>query len=340
MFKIWKEGVKLVLIKNPYYFEFDEHNIRLPYLDAISVTFITDKQTAFLEFMKGNLDIISGIDASYKDELITRNGNLNPKYKGKIKMLSRPYLNTEYLGFLVDNTNSSNNNPLLNKKIRQAINYGFDRVKMIKYLRNNIGEPGLNGFIPKGMPGFDSTLKGYEYNTDKARQLLKEAGYPDGKGLPNIKLYTTSSYLDICEFIQYQLSEIGINLKIEVNQAATLRSMIAKSEVPFFRGSWIADYPDAENYLMLFYSPNFCPKGSNYTHFYNKDYDKLFEKANQERNDSIRFKLYRKMDEIIIEEAPVVILYYDRVLRFVKNNITGLVINPINLLDLRRVKKG
>jgi len=335
-FQMWKEGVKLVLLKNPYYFEYDGQ-FRLPYLDAVAVTFVVDKQTAFLEFIKGNLDILSGIDAGYKDELLTGSGRLNPKYHNRIKMISQPYLNTEYLGFLVDK--SLDNNPLAEKKIRQAINYGFDRVRMMRYLRNNIGHPGVHGFIPLGMPGADISPQGYNYNPDKARRLLREAGYPNGKDLPEIKLSTTSSYLDICEFIQHQLAEIGIKLKIEVNQAATLRSMIAKSEVPFFRGSWIADYPDAENYLMLFYSPNFCPRGSNYTHFSNPDFDALYEKAIAETNDSLRFKLYYKMDEIIIEEAPVVVLYYDRVLRFVKYDIEGIGSNPINLLDLRKVRK-
>ncbi len=338
-FKMWKEGVKLVLLKNDNYFEYDNDK-RLPYLDAVAVTFIADKQTAFLEFVKGNLDIISGIDASYKDELLTRNGKLNPKYESTINMFSQPYLNTEYLGFLVDaNSKTCKDNPLLDKRIRQAINYGFDRVKMMRYLRNNIGQAAINGFIPLGMPGFDSSLIGYNYNPDKARNLLSEAGYQNGEGLPDITLSTTSSYLDICEFIQHQLADLGINLKIEVNQAATLRSMIAKSEVPFFRGSWIADYPDAENYLMLFYSPNFCPRGSNYTHFSNKEFDNLFEKARTQTNDSIRYNLYNKMDKIIIDEAPVVILYYDNVLRFVKNNITDIGSNPINLLDLKKVNK-
>ena len=96
--------------------------------------------------MKGNLDFISGIDASYKDEVLYRDGTLNEKYKGKIILNTQPYLNTEYLGFLMEDA--------LPLKIRQAINYGFDRVKMLKYLRNNIGTPALQGFVPKGLPSF------------------------------------------------------------------------------------------------------------------------------------------------------------------------------------------
>jgi peptide/nickel transport system substrate-binding protein len=115
--------------------------------------------------------------------------------------------------------------------------------------------------------------------------------------------------------------------------------MIAKSEVTFFRGSWIADYPDAENYLSLFYSKNFAPKGPNYTHFKNAGYDSLFEKARSEVNDSIRFEYYRAMDKIIVNEAVVIVLYYDKALRFTQNNIFDLGTNPMNLLTLKRVKK-
>ncbi len=339
-FKMWKEGVKLVLVKNEKYFEFDGDK-RLPYLDAVAISFLIDKQSSFLEFIKGNLDFMSGIDASYKDEFLTNKGTLNPKYEGKFKMITEPYLNTEYLGILMDSTSPElRNSPLKLKKIRQAISYGFDRKKMMKFLRNNIGNPGLYGFVPCGLPSFDTAeVKGYNYNPDKSRQLLEQAGFPNGKGLPDITLSISASYLDLCQFIQHQLEEVGFKVKIDVNPPATLREMIAKSKVTFFRGSWIADYPDAENYLSLFYSPNFCPKGPNYTHFSNKDYDKLYERSLSEVNDSVRYSLYKQMDRIIIDEAPVVVLFYDQVLRFTQKNIEGLGSNPMNLLTLKRVRK-
>ena len=85
-----------------------------------------------------------------------------------------------------------------------------------------------------------------------------------------IILSTTSSYLDLCEYIQNQLQDIGLKVRVEVSPASTHRQMVATSKLNFFRGSWIADYPDAENYLSLFYSKNFCPNGPNYTHFKNE----------------------------------------------------------------------
>lgn len=340
-FQMFKEGVKLVLLKNPKYFEKDESGNRLPYLDAISVSFIIDKQSVFLEFIKGNLDFMSGIDASYKDELLTSTGGLKDKYKNRVNLYTQPYLNTEYLGILHDTSNPvMKGNPLNNIKIRQAINYGFDRSKMIRYLRNGIGIPGTKGIIPPGLKGFEKESDyGYSYNPEFSKRLLAEAGYPGGIGLPSITLFTNSSYLDITQFIQSQLSLIGFNIKIDVSPPGTLRENMAQARVPFFRGSWIADYPDAENYLSLFISTNKSPIGPNYTHFNNKEYDDLYFTALRYSEDSIRARLYTQMDSLMMKESPVVILYYDQVLRFAGKNIHGLGSNPLNLLDLKRVVK-
>ena len=334
-FQLWKENTKLIMRKNPNYFETDNTGNRLPYLDGIAITFIIDKQTVFLEFIKGNLDFMNSLDASYKDELLTQTGQLRSKYNSNINMHSQPYLNTEYLGFLMDN----NNSPLKDKRIRQAINYGFDRRKMMKYLRNNVGMPGCYGFIPKGLPGFDTSLVCYEYNPQKALQLLSDAGYPNGKGLPTIKLSTTSTYLDLCKYIQQQLSIIGINIDVDVNPPGALREQIAQSKSNWFRGSWIADYPDAENYLSLFYSDNFCPKGPNYTHYSNNKFDQLYTRAKSTTCDSTRLKLYKEMNKLIMDEVPVVVLYYDQILHFTHKNISGIQSNAMNSLNLKYVVK-
>ncbi len=339
-FKLWHEGEKLVLRRNENYFEYDLDSVRLPYLDAVAVTFIKDKQSEFLEFILGNLDFISGVHASYKDELLTRDGELRPKYEDKIKMYTQPYLNTEYLGILVDTSKANvKNSPLKIREIRQAINYGFDRVKMMKNLRNNLGTPALQGFIPQGLPSFSTEVRGYYYNPGRARQLLIRAGFPGGKGLDEILLTSTSDYLDLFEFIQHELAHIGIKIRIEVSPGATFREGVAHSRLNFFRGSWIADYPDAENYLALFYSKNFSPGGPNTTHFSNPEFDRLYEKSFTLTDDEERFALYRKMDQLIMDEAVVVPLYYDKVVRFTGKNISGISPNPLNLLNLKYVRK-
>lgn len=336
--KTWKENVKLVFLKNEHYFEFEGQN-RLPYLDAVAVTFLIDKQSAFLEFVKGNLDLLSGLDPSYKDELLTREGKLNEKYTSRFNLQTQPYLNTEYLGMLVDTTlEIVKSSPLRFKMIRQAMNLGFDRIKMIRYLRNNIGVPGYAGIIPPGMPAHDSTFIAFDYEPEEARRLIRESGYKPGD-IPEITLHTTAEYVDIFKYFQHQMEEIGLKINIEVNPAATLMQMKANSRINLFRASWIADYPDEENYLSLFSSSNLAPGGPNYSRFQNRIYDSLYQKSQRTPDASERTNLYRQMNRLIIEEAPIVILYYDQVLRFTQKNIVNLGSNPLNLLSLKRVKK-
>lgn len=334
--QMWEEGVKLVMRKNPNYFETDSTGKRLPYIDAVAVSFIVDKQSVFMEFMKGSLDFMSGVDPSYKDALLTKEGRLNPEYADKVRLITGPYLNTEYLGFNLKPTEGVN--PLMDKRIRQAINYGFDREKMMKYLRNNMGYAGDGGFVPRGMPSYaPECTGGYDYNPQKAFQLLAEAGYPNGKGLPPITLTVSAQYADLCQYIQHELEQIGITLNIDVAQAAQQREMMRSYQLPFFRASWICDYPDAENQMSLFYSKNLQPNGSNYTHYVNPAFDQLYEKSQHCTKDSLRTEYYMRMDSMLVDDAPFVILYYDKVARFVQKRVHGMGTNPVNMLDLRRV---
>ena len=340
-FKYWKEGEILVLLKNEKYWEI-ENGIRLPFLDAVRSTFISEKQTAFMEFIKKKLDFFNSIDGSYRNDILTKSGKITNKYKGKFQLITGPYLNTEYLGMLVDSNKAIvKTSPLKIKKIRKAINYAIDRKKMIKYLRNSIGTPGHAGFIPKGMPGFNmDAVNGYQYDPKRAKALLVEAGFPNGENLAPITLQTNTSYKDLIEFVQGELNNIGIKCKVEVNQSSSLRELISKNSVNFFRGSWVADYPDAENYLSVFYSKNFVPNGPNYTSFENKQFDHLFETAFSEINNEKRYAMYREMDKIVMQESPVIILYYDQRINLYQNNISGISNNAQNLLTLKRVKKG
>lgn len=332
-FKLWEENVKLVLRKNPKYFEKDESGNQLPYLEAVAITFLPDKQSGFLQFVQGKLDFISGLDPSYKDEILTQRGDLQPKYAKSVNLITGPYLNTEYLGFRMDGSDKS----ILDKRIRQALNYGFDRKKMVLYLRNNMGIPATSGMIPEGLPGFDN-IKGYDYNPDKARELV--ADYTKETGItPKIMLSSNATYADISEFLQREWQKSGLDVQIDMSPPSTLRQAISTGKVSFFRASWIADYPDAENYLSLFYSKNFTPNGPNYTHFKSAKFDALYEQASKEINDTKRYELYKKMDELVIAEAPVIPLFYDKVARFTGKNVTGLGINPLNMLSLKRVKK-
>ena len=335
IFKRWEENIKLVFRKNKKYFEKDLNGEKLPYLEAVAITFLPDKQSEFLQFAQGNIDFVSGLDASYKDEILTANGQLRDLYKNQVNMIRGPYLNTEYLAFYMDSEISE----IQSELIRKAVNYGFDREKMMIYLRNGIGIPANGGFIPKGMPGYNETI-GFNYQPEKAKSLVAQFKTETGIENPEISITTTSNYLSFCEYIQKELQKTGLTVNIDVIPAATLKDAKANGKLAIFRASWVADYADAENYLSLYYSKNFAPNGPNYTHFKNELFDTWFQQSFTETNTKKRELLYSKMDSLVMQKAPVVPLFYDEVVRFTRENVSGLGINPINLLDLKRVKKN
>ena len=153
-----------------------------------------------------------------------------------------------------------------------------------------------------------------------------------------MNLSTTAEYADIGKFVQSQAEQIGLQCKMEVMPPATMRSMRSNGSLSFFRASWVADYPDAENYLSLFTTSNFSPGGPNYSHYSNPRFDRLYDKAMACTDEDVREAYYAEMDSLMMLDAPVVVLFYDEVLRFVNKRVEGLGSNPTNLLDLRKVR--
>lgn len=337
-FKYWDEGQALVLEKNKHYWEKDASGRALPYLDAVNISFADNKATEFLQFRQGQLSFINDIDPSFKDEVLTKKGDLRPDWKKKIVLQKHAYLNIEYFGILVDSTNPLvKNSPLKLKWIRQALNYAVDRTQLMLYMRNSIGTAANAGFVPEGLPSRNpSFVKGYTFQPEKAMALLAKAGFPNGKNMPVIKLLTIAQYADFASFAARQWQNIGIRVQVETIQKSLLLQQTAKSETGFFRGSWIADYPDAENFMAVFYSRN--PSPPNYTRYRNAAFDHLYETALEETNDSLRYQLYRQMDQIMIDDAPIVPLFYDQVIHLLQPNVKGLEANGLNLLELRRVR--
>ncbi len=334
----WDEGEAMIFHKNEQYWERDSTGKRLPYLDAVKISFFDNKATEFLQFRQGVLSFINDIDPSFKDEILTKNGELRKQWEGKILLKKHPYLNTEYFGILVDEKNPLVKNTATGiKAVRQAMNYAINRQQLMMYMRNSIGIPAEAGFVPGGLPSRNTELvKGYNYDPAKAKKLLADAGFPDGKNLPPIKLLTINIYADIASFAARQMEEVGIPVQVEVIQKSLLLEQTAKSQALFFRGSWIADYPDAENYMAMFYSKN--PAPPNYTRYKNPAVDILYEKALLENVDSVRYQLYRDMDQIVINDAPVIPIWYDMAFHLIQPNVEGFYPNALNLLELRRTK--
>lgn len=340
-FKSWEEGNRLIMLKNPHYFRRDQYGKPLPYLDAVQVSFIAEKNSELLSFQEGNLDFISfSGQPNLVDKILQKDGSIRLNFVGKYLVDKEQYMNTEYLGFVMDPAAYEDaNHPILNKQFRQAMNYAINRREMLAYLLSNLGRPGNQGFVPRALPSFHpEEVVGYSYDPDKAAELLAEAGYPGGEGLPEITLYSGTQSKDLLEYCQKQWEAIGIKVNIQINPVPTHKEMTENQRAPFFRGSWLADYPEAENYFSCFYSKNFAPNGPNKTHFTNAEFDALYEQALVETDRAKKFALYHQMDNLLIEEAPFVILYYDEILRVIQPNVTGLEPNAMNIPKLERTK--
>jgi len=336
----WEEGSFLLLHKNRTYFEFD-NEVRLPYLEGVFVEFIPSRLSAFVEFSQGGLDIINGVDNSYKDEVLNLDGSIKEEYANAYQFVLAPQLNTEYLGILVDTTEEvAKGHPLSDVRVRKALNYAIDREKMVKYLLNGMGFPVNAGFVPKGMPSHNpAVVRGFEYDLDTAKALLRAAGYPNGEGLPELVLNSTPNYQHISEYVQKAFANIGVKLSIQNLQGGALRREIYSTKINFWRASWIADYPDAENYLSLFYSANHSPGGPNTTHYRSQAFDDLYDASLTMTDDSARFALYNQMEQIMLEDAPIIPLYYDRMFRMIQPNVKGFRTNPMNHVVLKYVRK-
>ncbi len=339
-FKLWEENNALILNRNPAYWKIDSNGVQLPYLDVVHVSFISDRNVAFMTFRQKKFDFISGLDENSRDIIFNYDGSIKKEFSTKYDVQKIPYLNTEYLSINVDaSTYQDKNHPLLNKKVRQALNYAINKEQMVQFILNNVGKPGNSGFVPPVLFPSGKQTSGYQYDIKKAQQLLKDAGFGGGRNMKPLKIFTIARfpYKELAEFIQREWAKIGIKAEIEINTFAMHLQLSANSKLPLFRSSWQGDYPDPENYLTLFYSKSFSPDGPNRTHFKSDLFDQLYEQAQLEQDNTQRYDIYKQMDELVMKEAPVIVLWYDEVVRLTQKNVKGLETNAMNNLVLESV---
>jgi ABC-type transport system substrate-binding protein len=343
-FKLWDTGNVLLLHRNPSYWRHDAQNRALPYLDVVQISFIADRKTEFLTFLQGKLDFLSGIREGSRDLVMNTDGSVRADFKGRFTVQKAPYLNTEYLGFQLDSTNltgeqAAQGRALRDRRVRQALNFAINKPELLAYVLNHVGVPGTSGFVPAALPSFSlAKVPGYTYQPQRARQLLAAAGYGPGRPL-HLRLSTVAERKAVAEYLQKNWADVGVQVQIDINQSATQQELVDNGRAAFFSKSWLGDYPDAENYLSLFYSPNFSPGGPDKTHFKSAAYDALYNQARREQDAARRTALYQEMDRVIVAESPVISLCYDEVIRLTQNNVRGLTPNPMNQLLLERVHK-
>jgi peptide/nickel transport system substrate-binding protein len=343
-FKVWDEGNVLLYHRNPNYWRADAKGQPLPYLDAVAISFIADRKTEFLTFLQGKLDFLSGIREGSRDLILNPDGSVRADFQGRFNLQKAPYLNTEYLGFQLDSANltgeqARQGRALRDGRVRQALSYAINRPEMLAYVLNHVGQPGESGFVPAALPSFSpARVPGYTFQPQKARALLAAAGYGASRPL-QLRLSTVAERKAVAEYLQKNWADVGVQVQIDINQSAAQQELVDNGRAAFFSKSWLGDYPDAENYLALFYSPNFSPAGPDKTHYKSAEYDRLYTQAIREQNAARRTALYQQMDRLVVRDQPVISLYYDEIIRLTQRNVRGLTPNPMNQLLLERVRK-
>lgn len=335
----WEEEIKMVLRKNPRYHEKDTQGVNLPYLDAVNVTFVKNKQTAFMQFVAGSYDFFNGLEGSFKDELLTPQAQLKPKYAKKMGAIITPFLNTEYIGcYLGDSPNKTN--WLQDVHLRKSLLLSVDKDKLVRFFRNGLGVAGDQGFVPPQLNVQSSTI-GERSSIEAWDMAVKEfqlSNYSREKVKPEIKLSTTADYLDMMVFLQETWGRLGIKVKVDIQTGGMLRQLRDEGQLELFRGSWIADYPDAENFLACFYQPFQSPNGPNYTHFQDVTFDALYDQIESGAMSKIeRETQIAKANQILMDQVPVVPLYYDKSIRLIQPWVKGLENDAANRLVLKRV---
>jgi ABC-type transport system substrate-binding protein len=338
----WRADVRLVLRRNPRYFKRDPQGRRLPYLEHVVVRFLRDPKTAFWEFQRGRLDMLTGLDPAVLPQVLTPEGTLQPAFR-HYQLLRAPAHAIEYYGIQLDTTTEGGrNSPLARSRLlRQALNWAIDRERIIRHVLHGLATPAYYGVLPPGFPGFSEQTRGYGYDPERARRLLAAAGFPNGRGLPPLVLQLGANprTLSVAEAVQQQLAELGIRVELRQVSFPQHLSMVREGRCMLWRTNWIADYPDPENFLALFYSAYAAPGGPNTTRIRSSALDSLYERALAEPSQHRRFELYRRMEALVLQGAPWVFLYYPHVIRLLQPSVQGMHVDGSDRLVLEHVRK-
>jgi len=312
----WKHENELQLRANPKFFR------GKPAMSNVTMYMVNEKTTALAMYEQGQLDFIDNhsIPTLEKPRLAKQQGyKLVPQLRG------------EYYGFAVDRK------PFDNPKVRKAFALAIDRNVFPQILKG--GEQPASSWIPPGMPAHNTKI-GLSYNADEARRLLREAGYPDGKGLPPIVLgyNTDEDHKLVAEAIQSMWQRtLGVVVSIENQEWKVFLKKLQNDPFQVYRSGWGADYPDPDNFMKLFTSAS----GQNYSRWKNPRYDQLVEQASHELDASKRVALYDEAQRILCEtELPITPLFWRGETTVLNPRFTGLEYNSMARMDLRHVRRA
>ena len=304
---------KIVLQANPTYYG-TRGNI-----EKIVGLIVKDDSTALSLYDAGQIDFLTDISTV---DLTRLSGN--PELK------SYPYLKVGFLGFVVSRY------PLTNIHVRRAIAMAIDKTKLQSILHG--GQSPATSVVPPGMMAHFDKI-GLPYDPEGAKRELRASGI--NLTTPIRVDFVTPNWdkqLTLAQFIQEELKKnLGIDVSLQPFDHKTYRAQLDLHTYPLFEGSWSADYPDPDNFLSIFMSD----AGNNRSNWKNAKYDNLINSARTLRDSKVREKIYHQAQKILLEDDAVILpLYYEPNMALVRPRVTGLELNPLNYLFLRKVNLG
>lgn len=338
-----EEGVSVVLNRNEEYWDIDEYGNKLPYLDGLKIGFIKEKTNELTAFHNDELDMVYRLPVESISEVT---GELEEAKNQEEKELpfrlqSTPSMAVQYYGF------QHKSDLFSNKNLRKAFNYAIDREKITKFTLEGGGIPARHGIVPPSFSNYATKkIDGYSVDADKAKKYLEKAGYKDGSELPTIELYLNSggeTNIKVAEAIQNMLKKnLGVDMSLNEMPMSQLLEKMENGEAALFRTGWIADYPDPENFLNLFYGkhvPESMDERSsiNKTRYQSATFDSLFQKGLREVDPKKRMEYFRKADQQAMKDAAVIPLFYDETMRLIKTDVKNFPMNPMERRDFTRV---
>lgn len=329
---------KIVLKRNGAYWKKDEFGNQLPFLAKVIMTYADDKKSELMAFRKADIDLVLEIPA---DEVEYVLGSLQEAQAGKTvkhKVDATQSMNITFIGL-------SHNNPVFKDiRVRQALNMAIDRVNLVNNQLKGEGYPVLYGMVPN-CSFYDATkVKGNTYNVAKAQALLAEAGFKNGANFPIQTLYVNgkkgSDKHQMALGVAQQLKQnLNIDVTVKLVSIEERNKVVSNGTAAMWVSGWIADYPDAESFLSLFYGGNIREKSKfiNPFKYKNDGFDKLLEAANREKNSDKRMDLMVKADQQLIDDAVVIPVLTDDFITMINSRVRDFSTNSLETLDLSTI---
>lgn len=289
----------------------DDYHGGAPKLSRIRRLIAPDPQTRRQLFEAGEVD---WVQLERQDKRLI---DANPKLKERLVVVDRPAI--WYIGM-----NLNEFPAFRDKRVRQAFAMAIDKDRIIQD-----GLDGVNlkaeGIIPPGIPGYDPNFRGLQFNPERAKQLLAEAGYPDGRGFPPLKLYFRVDRHDpkiVAQMVQQDLLK-NLNIKVELNamEWGALLKLRSDGKLPFFHLRWHADYPDPQNFLSFMLHSQ---AGQNNLGYANPEFDRLCDEADVMMDHDMRMEYYRRAEAIVVDDAIWIPIYFQRDLELLSPTVKNL----------------